>query len=380
MYNLRETLSSYWLNIQRSLFPGLTEELGELSEKQQKLITILEIVRVEEFVHYDKANTGRNPADRAAIARSFVAKAVYNMDSTRGLLERLETDIALRRICGWETRNQVPHESTFSRAFSWFSETSLPEKIHEALILKYEGERLAGHISRDSTEIEAREKPLKKEKKEDDKPKRKVGRPLKGEEPIKEPTRLERQKEMSLAEMLEDLPTPCNVGCKKNSKGHRETWIGYKLHIDAVDGQIPISCILTSASLHDSQAALPLAEMSKNRVDNLYDLMDSAYDSPIIKEHSKSLGHVPIIDINPRRNGELKNELEAEKKRKKLINYKSAEEIRYNERSSIERVNGRLKDEFGGRLIRVRGHAKVMTHLMFGVLALTADQLIRLVL
>jgi hypothetical protein len=44
----------------------------------------------------------------------------------------------------------------------------------------------------------------------------------------------------------------------------------------------------------------------------------------------------------------------------------------------IERVNGRLKDEFGGREIRVRGAAKVMAHLMFGILALTVDQLLRL--
>ena len=44
-----------------------------------------------------------------------------------------------------------------------------------------------------------------------------------------------------------------------------------------------------------------------------------------------------------------------------------------------ERVNGRLKDEFGGRHVRVRGAAKVMCHCMFGVLALTADQLVRLV-
>ena len=35
------------------------------------------------------------------------------------------------------------------------------------------------------------------------------------------------------------------------------------------------------------------------------------------------------------------------------------------------------KDEFGGRFVRVRGHAKVMCHLMFGILALTADQFIR---
>jgi hypothetical protein len=49
--------------------------------------------------------------------------------------------------------------------------------------------------------------------------------------------------------MLDDLPRACNVGSKKNSRGFQETWIGYKLHIDAADGQIPISCILTSASL-----------------------------------------------------------------------------------------------------------------------------------
>ena len=29
---------------------------------------------------------------------------------------------------------------------------------------------------------------------------------------------------------------------------------------------------------------------------------------------------------------------------------------------------GRLKDEFGGRMIRVRGTKKVMAHLMFGIL------------
>ena len=45
----------------------------------------------------------------------------------------------------------------------------------------------------------------------------------------------------------------------------------------------------------------------------------------------------------------------------------------------VERVNARLKDEFGASKIRVRGAAKVMAHLMFGILALTADQLLRLV-
>jgi hypothetical protein len=49
-------------------------------------------------------------------------------------------------------------------------------------------------------------------------------------------------------------------------------------------------------------------------------------------------------------------------------------------RPQAERSNARLKDEFGGNDIWVRGHAKVMSHLMFGLLVLTADQLMRLLL
>ena len=82
-------------------------------------------------------------------------------------------------------------------------------------------ERLIGHISRDSTEIEARERPESKpvpiptEKSE-----RKRGRPKKGETPPPpEPMRLERQANMTLEQMLDDLPRECNVGTKKNSKG-----------------------------------------------------------------------------------------------------------------------------------------------------------------
>ncbi len=44
----------------------------------------------------------------------------------------------------------------------------------------------------------------------------------------------------------------------------------------------------------------------------------------------------------------------------------------------VERVYSRLKDEFGARHIRARGASKIMAHLMFGVLALTVDQLLKL--
>ena len=193
---------------------------------------------------------------------------------------------------------------------------------------------------------------------------------------MKELTRIEKQAEgMSLPDMLQDLPKACDVGTKKNSKGYKTSWTGYKLHIDSADGGIPISCILTSASTHDSQVAIPLAKMSHERVTNLYDLMDSAYDVPQIHKISRQLGHVPLIDKHPRRDKALKEEIQAENKRSRRVGHQTAETQRYKERSTVERVNARLKDEFGGRVVRVRGHAKVMCHLMFGILALTTNQM-----
>jgi transposase len=380
---LAQTLSQYWLRIQRGLFPWLEEELGEMTEKEQKLVTTLELIRIERFTTLSCSLRGRPPKERAAIARAFVAKAVYNMPTTRALLDRLACDKKLRRICGWELKGEIPSESTFSRAFTEFSKSQLPACVHQVTISENLSEDIVSHISRDATEIEVREKPPKgtavETKSGEKKPMRKPGRPKKGEESIKEPTRLERQRFMTLEEMLADLPLQCDVGTKTNSKGHKESWIGFKFHLDAADGQIPVSCILTSASTHDSQVALPLATMTNQRVTNLYDLMDSAYDAPIIREHSRSLGHVPIININPGRNTKLKEELRAETRRFELLHFEQPEDRRYKERTNVERVYARLKDEFGGRMIRVRGWAKAMTHLMFSILALTADQLMRIV-
>jgi len=376
---LLESLSPYWQSIQAKLFPWLEEELGFLSSKLKQVVTTLELLRVESHVRVWSGYVGRPADDRCALARAFVAKAVLNLGTTRMLLDRLAVDISLRRICGWERKSQVPSESTFSRAFAEFAAEDLPAKVHEALIVETQAQRLIGHISRDATAIEAREKPVKKTKEEKKKIKAKRGRRKKEEPPpVPEPTRLERQKTMNLNQMLEDLPKACDVGTKRNSQGYQESWIGYKFHIDTADGDLPISALLSSASLNDSQVAIPLATMTASRVTNLYDLMDAAYDAAPIKEHSLSLGHVPIIDLNPRGNKSLQQALEAEALAGRSLNFCYPEDMRYHERSAAERVNSALKDNFGGRSIRVRGHQKVFCHLMFGLLALSAHQLLRL--
>jgi hypothetical protein len=119
--------------------------------------------------------------------------------------------------------------------------------------------------------------------------------------------------------------------------------------------------------------------LTEKNIINLYDLMDAAYDIPAIIEHSKSFGHVPLIDRNPRRNKELQESIHAEAKARATLNWNFPEDIRYNARTTAERANARLKDEFGACKVRVRGHLKVACHLMFGVLVLAADQLMKIV-
>jgi hypothetical protein len=351
------------------LFPFLEENLGPLTESHKKLVAVLEVIRVEDFIAQPRRGTnGRPPEDRRWIARAFVAKAVLSLPHTRGLIDTLRSDANLRRICGWELRQDVPSEASFSRAFAEFSKTNLPERVHETLIRQHVGPHVVGHLSRDSTAIEGREKPVKRDlakKSKSNQPVRKRGRPRKGETPVpREPTRIQRQAAgMELKAMLDELPSACDVGSKKNSQGYSETWRGYKFHIDWAENCVPISCMLTSASVHDSQAAIPLALISAQRITNRYDLMDAAYDAPAIREVSWRLGHVPIIDQNPRR--------------KEKIPMDPATAMRFRERSNAERGNSQLKDNLGGWTVRVRGAAKVKTHLMFGIVALTAFQLLR---
>lgn len=320
---------------------------------------------VAQFQHFQAEfawlGNGRPPAQRLWLIHAFTAKAIYQFPTTSALIHALRAQPTLRRLCGFEHAGEVPSEATFSRAFEQFALSALPQRVHELIILAHAKPKLVGHLSRDATAIEAAEKPTPKPGKQPRKP-RKRGRPAKGQVPEPpEPKRLDEQLHRPLTANIAELPCFCTVGTKRNSAGHQESWIGYKLHIDVADGDVPVSLLLSAASLHDSQAAIPLAQMSSGRVTSLYDLMDSAYDAPQIRQISEQLGHIPIIDHNPRRG--QKREFEP------------AQEERYHERSSAERVNSLLKQRYGGRWVRVRGGTKVMCHLMFGIIALTAASL-----
>ena len=224
--SLREILSTYWLRIQGELLPWLDDAMdGPLTAHHRQFVSVLGLARIETFLPSWYGLVGRPPAERAVLARRFIAKAVFNLPTTRLLIDMLSADKTLRRLCGWQRAGEVPSESTFSRAFAEFADSALPTRLHDALVEETHANRLIGHISRDSTAIEAREKPAKPDQPQPPaQPKRKRGRPCKDEVRPTEPARrLERQLGMTVPAMLKDLPRHCDVGTKRNARGHQQS-------------------------------------------------------------------------------------------------------------------------------------------------------------
>ncbi len=351
-------LSHLWQHLQRQLFPLLAEEIGPLSAQDHEFIKIIGLLPLGAIMaRYGWGGIGRPPPERIWLLHALVAKAVYQIPTTKALVQALQSRPVLRRLCGWESAAAVPDETVFCRVFARFSRDELPQQIHAALVQTHCAPKLVGHVSRDATAIEAREKPVRPAA-PPPAVKFRPGRPSRGEvRPPKPPSKLEVQRQRGVAENLADLPRHCAIGCKRNSHGHTDWWMGYKLHLDVIDGDIPVSAVLTSATCNEVQVAIPLSQMTAQRVRALYELMDAAYDAESVRQHVQGQGRIALIARNSRGLA--------------VVPMAPADARRYDERNACERVNSRLKDQFGGRTVRVRGAAKVMCHLMFGVLAIT---------
>ena len=99
--SLKAILSTYWLHIQGELLPWLDDAIdGPLSAHHRQFVSVLGLARIETFLPSWHGLVGRPPAERAALARSFIAKAVFNLPTTRLLIEMLSADTTLRRLCG----------------------------------------------------------------------------------------------------------------------------------------------------------------------------------------------------------------------------------------------------------------------------------------
>jgi len=355
-------ISAFWSELPKSLFGFLESAVGPLEPHHERVALVLEVVRIEEFIESQRLWWGRPLISRKALARAYLAKSTLGTPTTKEFRALLVVDVRLRQLCGFTGR--VPSEATFSRAFAGLAHSGIADRVHEYLVRVHLGQETVFHLSRDATDIRAPGKNEGQPKVSE--PKKKPGR-KKGVAPKpKVKSRQEKQVEQPWQESVAELPTICDIGTKQNSKGKRFYWTGFKLHIDVADGGVPISACTTSASLHDSQAAIPLAKMSSQRLGTIfYELMDRGYVGHCIPETIRGLNHVPLI-----KGKAYKSHLP--------VQFDPAAQERFSNRVAVERFFSDLKMNHGGSSVRVRGHRKVHCHLMMGVLSIFALSVLRI--
>lgn len=336
-----------------------------LTDEHRSFLAMLRIIENEQPILQQTIYTRGRPAyENQPFIRAFFAKAYFRIDSISDLINRLRSDNSLRRICGFAI---VPSAATFSRRLELLASQHFMEQNLNSIIKEHIENCIIGHISRDSTAISAREKPQNKKKdvKLPKMPKRKRGRPKKGEErPTPEKKRLERQLSQKPGKALKSINKSCAWGCKKNSQGNVQFWKGYKLHLDVTDFGLPVTALVSGANVHDSQLAIPMEKMTEKKITHLYSLMDSAYDAVEIHNYIAASGRIAIIDPNKRRN-----------KSREPLN--PAQIQRFRIRSTVERSNAHLKDWFLPSKIMVRGFRKVNFTLMTSVVLLAAVKIIQ---
>ncbi|MDQ7046171.1 MAG: transposase [Sulfurovum sp.] len=169
MKNIIPSLSKMWnkvLKLEKTLFPALKEELRleELSTKEQKLISILDFAEIEQNITV--VTITNTPKDREEMARAFIAKSVYNIQTTRDLIDRLRVDRTLRMLCGWEYSNKIPSEAKFSRVFKEFTDLQIAQKTQEQFVAKYLSDVIFLYNATDATKALTERKTYQSRKRE----------------------------------------------------------------------------------------------------------------------------------------------------------------------------------------------------------------------
>ena len=263
--SLGEFVSEAWHRIQGELFPFLAGEVGPLGKTHRRFVAVPGLAPVERHLHHDRRGVGRPPADRNALARAFVAKAVWDFPTTAALIDRLGYDPTLRRLCGRSPR------------------VGGAERVDVLPRLR---------VVRGDPAARARARGAGQ------------GR-LRG---------LGRRPHL-----------PGLHGDRGTGEARSEAEAG-------ADGDVPVSCVLTSASPHDSQAAIPLARMTGERVDHRYELMDAVCDSREIGAHARMAGRVAVIDANPRRDAALRARLAGEALARRRAGHVRHDRVRHRRR------------------------------------------------
>ena len=213
-----------------------------------------------------KPGRGRQPYDRLPIIYALLACYLLNIQTIQALVNRLNNDPALRRVCGFHGR--IPHRSTFSRSFSVLAAHqeilyhAFEELTRQILALTPDMGKL---LAVDSTVVAAWANPNKKK--------------------TRDP----------------EAGWTKSYSASSTSDDGMEWVYGYKAHVlTSVDPELPLAFFITPANRNDSPTLLPLVDMARRSylIHPEALMADRGYDS---RANSNALHKQDIAPIIPRR-------------------------------------------------------------------------------
>lgn len=224
-----------------------------------------------------------------AAIRAMITRYIEGIPSIKALVQRLNEDVAFKLSLGFLYSERVPSEASFCRIMKILSDNpTVLAQLNDELLAKInqEFQIYTEIVAIDATSVGAHSKPKKTEN-----------------EKVSSTTV---QKEMTLKEIRQELPIYPSWGVKTNSQGKHNYWFGYKTHCAVT--QYILAGITTSAFVADVSVAIPLMmKVADLGIEDTMVLMDKGYDAHSIWEKARELKLEPIIELKrvPKNDGEI---------------------------------------------------------------------------
>ncbi len=286
---------------------------------------------------------GRPGHDVRVVWRCYLARYLLGVESVSALLRLLRNNAQIAETCGVTSADMMPSQPTLSRFGTkltgrWLA-VALRNVQRDLTRLLYERLPDFGKsVAIDSTPIKGWSNPMKKGKRR---------------------STIRRQRPR--IGKVSDPDAGWHI--KKNTQGNVQYTFGHKAHILCdTTYEMPLVVDTTAGNTHDMKKAGPLLSQARRhyRFNPEYVICDAGYSSEALSRRIKRhYWATPIIDPNPMHKNAIRRQSET-------TDWRAI----FRRRTSIERINGRLKAFFALNSLRVRGHRKVLIHAHMSVIAL----------
>lgn len=238
--------------------------------KLEAILSFIDFSLLEQFFQYNPHKRGPKGYSWKCLLSILITMQVEQIVTIKSLCQRLKSDPILKRSLGFGYFDPTPSEATLNRFISLLSGTDILEKTYRSMIRSARKLGLVDgtNVAIDASKLTAYEHAVPKFK------------------------------------IPENNPTFPNWGGKLDTNGNFIKWFGWKMHalVDTSSG-IPISYIITPANIADMDIAETLIQKMMDdyneEIHPKYYMMDSGYDKPDLYANIYSKFHgQAIIPIN----------------------------------------------------------------------------------